>query len=1140
MTPGGENNTVRDLTDRMARLPSGHASLLDPETGRALTFKELQNQSRPTLANVSSAPVESIPLRDRTMACPLSPAQESLWFMEQLNPGVPVYNEVEAVRLKGKLDTLALEKALNLIISRHEILRSTIRIADEKPVAVVHDSWPLKLKRINLQHLSPQHRDAEVARLLIDEPRALFHLQVEPGIRATIIKLAAEEHVFILMMHHMVCDWSSEGVLWRELSSAYRDLVQGKTPVLPPLAVQYGDYAAWQKQQMARGAYANDLKYWEATLHGAPDLLEVPGDWPRPAAITYHGARKRFHVGAALVQTLRERSRQEKISLFTLFAAALNTLLYRYTGSGDILFGIPLADHDRPELQSMVGFLQHVQVLRTRFSGDTTFRQLAASVQDGVLDLYDHRSPPFDQIVNRLRPERNISYSPLVQVIFEWRNRHQQLSFIGLEGLAIESLLAETRTAKFDLTFIVTDDGDDIGIEMEYNTDLFDEARITRMVGHYRTLLAAAAANPQTRIAQLPLLTEAERVELLVTWNQTQMAYPRERGVHELLEQCASQSPEAVAVTTAGTSLTYRQLNERANQLAHYLQELGVGPDAPVGLCLERSAEMIIGQLGILKAGGAYVPLDPAYPAERLAFMLNDAGAKILLTQEHLGLGPRIANPACKIVCVDRDSKNFAAHSTENPQVKLRPENLAYIIYTSGSTGEPKGVELTHGSLLNLVFWHRQTYRVLPADKATQLAGVGFDASVWEIWPYLTAGASLHLPDEEARLSPEKLRDWLVKNEITLSFVPTPLAEALIGLEWPARVSLRAMLTGGDRLTHHVPSTLPFPLINHYGPTENTVVTTYATVGMDGQTAKAPSAPSIGRPIANTQVYLLDRSLQPVPIGVPGELYIGGDSLARGYLKRPELTAERFIMNPLAGQSSSRLYRTGDLVRYLPNGEIEFIGRNDDQVKVRGFRIELGEIEAVLTEHPGIGSAVVVARDNGSGEKRLVAYITKEAPVLDVTELREHLKSKMPDYMVPSAFAVLEHFPLTSNGKVDRAALPDPDDTNLLRNAAAAKPMTEIEINVAGILASLLKVDKVAVDANFFDLGGHSLLGARFIARIGEIYGIKLPLRRVFESPTVAELAAEIENILVAEIEAMSEEEAQQSLNGHALEGAVK
>jgi amino acid adenylation domain-containing protein len=883
------------------------------------------------------------------------------------------------------------------------------------------------------------------------------------------------------MWHHIICDWSSQGVLWRELSAAYRDLIQGKSPALPLLPLQYGDYAAWQKQQMTGGAYANDLKYWEETLRDAPDLLELPGDWPRPAAITYRGARKRFHIGSAQAQTLRERSRQEKISLFTLFATALNTLLYRYTGSEDILFGVPLADRDRPELQSMIGFLLHVHVLRTRLSGDLTFRELAARVQHGVLDLYDHRSPSFDQIVNRVRPERNVSHSPLVQVIFNWHDRHQQSSFIGLEGLAVESLLAETRTAKFDLTFIVTDDGDDIGIEMEYNTDLFDEACITRMAGHYRTLLEAAAANPDNRIAQLPLLTESERAEILVTWNQTEMAYPRERGVHELLEERALQSPETVAVTTRGTSLTYRQLNERANQLAHYLRELGVGPDSPVGICMERSAEMIVGLLGILKAGGAYVPLDPAYPAERLAFMLNDAGAKILMTQERLGLGPRIVNPACKILFIDTESKKIAAHPTKNPEVKVRPDNLAYIIYTSGSTGEPKGVELTHGGLLNLVFWHRQTYEVTPSDKATQLAGVGFDASVWELWPYLTAGASVHLPDEEARLSPEKLRDWLVKKEITLSFVPTPLAEALVGLEWPASVALRAMLTGGDRLTRHVPPTLPFKLVNHYGPTENTVVTTCAIVGVDGQTAKAPS---IGRPIANTRVYLLDQCLQPVPIGVPGELYIGGDGLARGYLKRPELTTERFIANPLNGQSSSRLYRTGDLARYLPNGDLEFIGRNDDQVKIRGFRIELGEIEAVLTEHPGIGSAVVVARDNGSGEKRLVAYITQETPVLDVTELREHLKSKIPDYMVPSAFAVLEHFPLTSNGKVDRAALPDPDDTNLLRNAGAAGPMTEIEKNVAGILASLLKLDQVAVDANFFDLGGHSLLGTQLITRI--------------------------------------------------------
>lgn len=1124
MTQGRETETAGNVIDRRADAQREAASYVKPKIETAK----------------SSSPVDaqSIPLHDRKTPCPLSPSQESLWFIDQLNPGLPVYNEAEAVRLTGKLDVVALEKAFNLVITRHEILRSTIRVINEKPVAVVHESRPLTLKRINLQHLSPHHRNAEVERLLVAEPRELYNLQAEPGIRATLLKLAAEEHILILMMHHIICDWSSKGVLWREVSAVYHDLLHGKAPSLPALPIQYADYAAWQQNQMANGAYTDDLKYWETTLRGAPDLLELPADWPRPAAITYQGARKRFSLGPILTQTLRACARREKVNLFTLFAAALNTLLYRYTGSQDILFGVPLPDCDRPELQSMIGFLLHVQVLRTRLSSDMTFRELTERVRQGTADLYAHRSPPFDQVVNHVHPERHVSYSPLVQMILNWRGPGEELSSIGLEGLAVESLLAETKTAKFDLTLIVTDNEDNLCLEIEYNTNLFDEARIERLVHHYRTLLAAAAANPDTRLATLPLLTDAQREQILVTWNHTSAAYPQDRGVQALFEEQAARSPGALAVTSRETQLTYRQLNERANQLAHHLRALGVGPDSLVGICMERSPEMIAGQLAILKAGGAYVPMDPAYPKERLAFMLNDAGIRVLLTQKKLEPDLRSAGSDRQIICLDGDQKHLADFSRENPANPTRTDHLAYVIYTSGSTGEPKGVELTHQNLLNLVFWHRQAYQVTPADRATQLAGVGFDASVWELWPYLTAGAAIHIPDEETRLAPEKLRDWLVKNEITLSFVPTPLAENLIGLPWPARVALRAMLTGGDRLTRHAPPALPFSLINHYGPTESTVVTTCGTVLTEGHNAKAPS---IGRPIANTQVYLLDQHLQPVPIGVLGELFIGGDGLARGYLNRPALTAEKFITARFNGKSP-RLYKTGDLARYLPTGEIEFIGRNDDQVKIRGFRIELGEIETILAEHPGIGSAVVVARGDNHGDKRLIGYVTTDVPELGKAELREFLKARVPDYMVPSAFAVLDRFPLTPNGKVDRAALPDPDDTNLLRNENAAAPATEIEKTVAAILADLLKLNDVDVRANFFDLGGHSLLGTQLIARIGEIYRIELPLRQVFESPTVAELSAEIENMLVAEIAAMTEEEAQQSMNGFAkaTKGAAK
>ncbi|HEV2318331.1 MAG TPA: non-ribosomal peptide synthetase, partial [Verrucomicrobiae bacterium] len=586
-------------------------------------------------------------------------------------------------------------------------------------------------------------------------------------------------------------------------------------------------------------------------------------------------------------------------------------------------------------------------------------------------------------------------------------------------------------------------------------------------------------------------------------------------------------APEALAVVAGEKQLTYHELNARANQLARHLKSFGIGPNKLVGICIGRSLDMIVGLLGILKAGGAYLPLDPEYPQERLAFMLDDAAADLLLTHRGLCRGVAFERPLRQVFCLDSHWATLEKFSKDNLKNEVSADDLAYMIYTSGSTGEPKGVELRHSGLLNLIFWHCRTYRVIPTDRATQLAGVGFDASVWELWPYLCAGASIHIPDETTRLLPDKLRDWMVEHKITLSFVPTPLAEAMVAMPWPSDVALRAMLTGGDRLTRHLSLSLPFSLVNHYGPTECTVVTTCANVSSGSEQTKAPP---IGRPIDNAKVYLLDAHLQPVPIGVPGELHIGGLGLARGYHNRSELSAKKFIANPFSTDPKERLYKTGDLACYLPNGLIHFLGRNDAQIKIRGFRIELGEIESVLGRHPGIAAAAVIARGSGAEEKHLVAYITLKDADLSATDLREFLKKKIPEYMVPSVFVVLNRLPLTSNGKLDRAGLPTPDGANTLQDQAGVAPLTGIEKTVADILASLLKLDKVDREANFFALGGHSLLGTQLIARIRDALGIDLPLRRIFDSPTVASLSAEIEGILVAEVEAMSEEEVQRSL----------
>jgi amino acid adenylation domain-containing protein len=1044
--------------------------------------------------------------------------------MEQMNAGLPVYNEAMAVRLKGKLDAGALENALGALVSRHEILRSTIKTEGGQSIAVADENWSPKIKRVDLAQLPTDQRDAELKRLLIDEPREPFYLETTPGLRATLVGLGPEDHVFIVMMSHLICDWPSEDVLWRELAAFYRAALRGEALTLPAMPIQHGDYAAWQKRQAEEHDFSEDLAWWDENLRGSPELLELPTDRPRPSAISYRGARRRFPIEAALVSALRERSAREKVTLFEFFTAAFDSLLYRYTGSDDILVGLSLAERNQPELQGMIGFLVNLHALRVRLTGETTFREVLSRVQNGLVELYRHRAPSFDQVVGRVRAQRHLSYSPLVQVIIDWRDRE---AVQPMEGLEMESVLAHTATSKFDLTLILTDDGHELQLEVEYNTDLFDDERIDRMVGHYRMLLEAVAQNPDRRLADLPILTEPERRQLLVDWNQTAAEYPKDHCVHELFEEQAAKRPDAVAASFERRELTYRQVNERANQLAHQLQNVGVGPDTVVGICMDRSPEMLVGLLGILKAGGAYLPLDPGYPKERLAFMLKDSGAPVLLTQERLRDHLQVDEAKCRTLCLDTDAEAIARFPTENPRSQARPDSLAYVIYTSGSTGEPKGVELMHGGLLNLIFWHREKYQVRPDDKATHLAGVGFDASVWELWPYLSAGAAIHMPDEATRLVPEKLRDWLVAQAVTVSFVPTPLAEALVELPWPEKVALRALLTGGDRLSCQVPSSLPFPLINHYGPTESTVVATCAVVETDRHDGKAPP---IGRPIANTRVYLLDPNLQPVPIGLPGELHIGGDQLARGYRHRPELTAEKFVPDPFNADPGARLYKTGDLARYLPNGEIEFLGRNDNQVKIRAFRIELGEIESVLAAHPGVQAAVVVANEDGSGEKRLVAYATVHAPKPTVGDLREHMKKQLPDYMVPAAFVILEQFPLTSNGKVDRAALPAPVEPGPSRVETAPASESEVEQTVAGIVAALLGFERIDVQANFFDLGGHSLLATQLIARVRDEFGVNLPLLKVFEAATVADLSSDIEQMLVAEIEAMSEEEIQRSL----------
>jgi amino acid adenylation domain-containing protein len=1090
-----ENATV----ERQAALVRRRLDSDDRSKGQALVNGSAQPLEQ-ALQNVSSSVTPpTIPPRNRAVPCPLSPSQRRLWFMQQLNPELPVYNEAEAVRLLGDLDAEAMERALNAIVARHEILRTTIQTMDNEPIAVVLENWQLQLKRIDLSALPALERQAELDRVLIQEPAQLYRLDTEPGIRATLLCLGPREHVFILMMHHIICDWSSEGVFWRDLSVLYRSFSRGEPLALPAPTIQHGDYAAWQVQQHAEASFAEDLTFWEENLRGSPQLLELPADRTRPPIPSYRGARQHVFLNATLTQALRGLTQRAERTLFTVFAAALNTLLYRYTGQEDILLGIPIADRDRKELESLMGFLLHTQVLRTELSADMTFRELLARVQKGVLGLYLHRAVPFDQVVRRLRPTRNLSYSPLFQVMINFRDSNELLSFIGLEGLVVEPAFAESGASKFDLTLFVTDCGEEIWLEWEYSTDLFDDARIARMLGHFQTLLESVARDPDQRLGQLPLLTLAER-QLLVEWNRTAVAYPEDRLLHELVEEQVERAPNDVAVVFEKQQLTFRELDDSANRVAQYLQNLGVGPNVLVGICVQRSWEMLVGLLGILKAGGAYVPMDPAYPVDRLAFMLEDCQPRVLLTLEKLHT--RLPPHHVEVVWLDA----LFAGTTQGEGRRLnrdgrQPTDLAYVLYTSGSSGKPKGVRVSNRALVNFLSAMQREPGLHRDDTLVAVTTLSFDIAALEMFLPLICGARVVIASAEATADGVQLSALMTSCGATVMQATPATWRLLLDAGWMGSDGLK-ILCGGEAWPEELAKELLSrckSLWNMYGPTETTVWSSAARVG--------PGKPVlIGSPIANTTFDVLDACQELVPVGVPGELYIGGDGVAQGYLNRPELTRERFVSDPFNRKPGARLYRTGDAVRRLSDGMIEFLHRTDQQVKVRGFRIELGEIEAVLKQHPGISQCVAVAREDSGGDKRLEAYIVPSgsASALRTVDLRDFVRQKLPEYMVPAVFAFLDSFPLTPNGKIDRKALMTAKcavPEGLMHSSAI--PQTLLELQLLKIWERVLDVGTIGTQDNFFDLGGHSLQSVRLISEINKSLGVNLTTQVFFMNPTI-------------------------------------
>jgi amino acid adenylation domain-containing protein len=1066
-----------------------------------------------TAARTEAAGIERV---DRTGDVPPSFAQQRLWFLEQLGGTGAAYHIPMSLRLRGELDRGALVRALDRIVARHEALRTTFPAVDGEPVQRIAsiEASAFRLVEHDL-HAAPDAED-RLRGIMSDEASAPFDLAHGPLVRGRLVRMAADDHVLLLTMHHIVSDGWSTGVLNRELGALYAAFARGEPDPLPPLAVQYADYAVWHRRWVEGPVLEAQAEYWRQTLSGAPELLELPTDHARPAKQDFAGASVKVELDEALAAALRTLSQRHGTTLYMTLLAGWAAVLARLSGQDDVVIGTPSANRGRAEVEELIGFFVNTLPVRIDLSDAPAVAALLARVKERALEAQRNQDIPFEQVVERVRPVRSLAYSPLFQVVFAWQNAPD--GTLRLPGLAVVPAgAAESDTAKFDLTLTLWEDGGRIAGTLDYATALFDHATVERHAGYLRRVLREMAADDARPVDRLELLGAEERARVVVEWNRTEAAYPADRCIHELFQEQAARTPKAIAARGGTVALTYAELNARANRLARHLVRLGVGPEARVGVCLERGPELMVCTLAVLKAGGAYVAMDPAYPPARLELMLRDSGAAVLLTDG------RCAAPAERdgvhVVRMDRDAHAFAAESAADLPNGVSPRNAAYVVYTSGSTGTPKGVAVDHASLGALCAWHVRAFGVTAADRGTQVASPGFDAAVWEVWPYLTCGASVHMVPEEVRADPPALRDWLVEHSITVSFIPTPVAEPMLALEWPADAALRWMLTGGDRLRARPRAGMPFALANNYGPTECTVVATSGVVEADGA-----RAPSIGAPIDNTRVHVLDAGLRPLPVGVPGELCIGGAQVARGYLNRPALTAERFVPDPFSSTTGARLYRSGDRVRWVESAEVgsgsahsrtpalthsrthalEYLGRLDAQVKVRGYRVEPGEIEARLVEHPAVREAVVVAREDAPGEKRLVAYVVGEEAGVDL--LRAHLAERLPEHMVPAAYVRLETLPLTPNGKVDRKALPAPDADAFATRGYEA-PSGRVEQAVSAIWAELLGAQQVGRRDHFFELGGHSLLAARVVSRVRQALGVEAQPGDVFERPVLADFA---------------------------------
>ena len=1062
---------------------------------------EPKNSAAPV--GVGAEPPANAPQGD-AYVFPMSYSQQQLWVVAQLQRGNAAYNIALDIRLQGPLDVSALQTSLDEIVRRHESLRTVFRLENGQPSQVVLPALPLPIAQTDLRSLEPEAREAECKNIASNDARQPFQLSTGPMVRARLVDCGENDHTLLLIFHHIVFDRASIDVLLRDFTALYSSLHRGEAPVLPDLPIQYADYSVWQRQTLQGTVVDAELDYWKNQLAGAPDSFELPLDRPRGAERNFRGEWMAESFPRDLLDSLEQLAQQEGASLFAALLASFDTILFRYTGQEDVVVGSTTPGRRQKATQDLIGTFLNPLVLRLDLSGDPSFRELLRRARKVVEEAGEHQDLPFERIVEELRLEHDPSRNPLFQVMLLFQELAEGAG--EADGLKLTWTGVQNHTAKFDLTAYAEPREEGLFVGFEYNAGVFEASTIHRLLGHYRTLLEAIVASPDTRISEISILGDAERNQLLFELNGTAVDFPeKESALHQLIERQVERTPDSVAVEFEAQTLTYRQLNSRANQLAHFLRKQGAGPDVLVGVSLDRSLDMVVALLGVLKAGAAYVPLDPTYPADRLAFMVEDSGLKVLLTQE--SLLPLWSGPPAQLVALDRDRSAITAEPAEDPAVALRPDNLAYVIYTSGSTGRPKGVQIPHRAVVNFVLSMQSKPGFSAADNLLAVTTISFDIAGLEIHVPLSVGARIVLASRQSAMDGKTLAQLIEAHRITVLQATPVTWRLLVESGWQGKSDLK-VLCGGEAFPHDLADALlsrSASVWNMYGPTETTIWSTCERV----RPSNGPVL--IGQPIANTQTYILDSGLQVVPMNVVGELYIGGDGLARGYLNRPELTAERFISHPFL--LGDRLYRTGDLARVLTTGQIECLGRVDHQVKIRGFRIELGEIETAIADFPAVRQSVVVAREDAPGDKRLVAYVVPSDPAkFQPADLRDWLKQRLPPYMVPAALVALPALPLTNNGKIDRKALPTPEQASASANGQFSAPRTQTEKAMATIWEQVLGIEKVGIHDNFFDLGGHSLLAVNLFAQITQAFGSTLSLNTLFETPTVEDLARFIDD----------------------------